>query len=37
VDRLFVRRALTESLRRTLAHFARERRGDVELEAVTSR
>jgi hypothetical protein len=37
VDRLFVRRAMTESLRRTLTRFAQERRGEVELEAVTSR
>jgi hypothetical protein len=37
VDALFVRRAVVASLRRTLARFARERRGDVELEAVTSR
>ena len=37
VDALFVRRAVVASLRRTLARFARERRGDMELEAVTSR
>ena len=37
VDALFVRRAMLASLRRTLARFARERRGDMELEAVTSR
>jgi hypothetical protein len=37
VDLLFVRRAIVASLRRTLARFARERRGDLELEAVTSR
>ena len=37
VDAVFVRREITASLRRTLARFARERRGDVELEAVTSR
>jgi uncharacterized membrane protein len=37
VDALFVRRAVVASLRRTLARFARERRGDVELDAVTSR
>jgi hypothetical protein len=37
VDVLFVRRAVVASLRRTLARFARERRGDMELEAVTSR
>ena len=37
VDALFVRRAMAASLRRTLARFARERRGDMELEAVGSR
>ena len=37
VDLLFVRRAVLASLRRTLARFARERRGDMELEAVGSR
>ncbi len=37
VDALFVRREVLASLRRTLARFARERRGDMELEAVTSR
>ncbi len=37
VDLLFVRREVAASLRRTLARFARERRGDMELEAVTSR
>ena len=37
VDRFFVRRAVCGSLRRTLARFAHERRGDLELEAVTSR
>jgi polyketide cyclase/dehydrase/lipid transport protein len=37
LDALFVRRAIVASLRRTLARFARERRGDMELEAVTSR
>jgi hypothetical protein len=37
VDALFVRRAVLASLRRTLDRFARERRGDMELEAVTSR
>jgi hypothetical protein len=37
LDLLFVRRAVVASLRRTLARFARERRGDTELEAVTSR
>lgn len=37
VDALFVRRAVVASLRRTLTRFARERRADTELEAVTSR
>ena len=37
VDALFVRRAIAASLRRTLARFARERRGDMELEAEPSR
>jgi hypothetical protein len=37
VDALFVRREVTASLRRTLDRFVRERRGDMELEAVTSR
>jgi hypothetical protein len=37
VDRLFVRREIAASLRRTLARFARERRGDMELEAEASR
>ena len=37
VDFLFVRREVVASLRRTLARFARERRADTELEAVTSR
>jgi uncharacterized membrane protein len=37
VDALFVRREVLASLRRTLSRFARERRGDMELEAVTSR
>ena len=37
VDALFVRRAVVASLRRTLARFARERRGDMELGAVISR
>ena len=37
VDGLFVRREVAASLRRTLARFARERRGDLELEAETSR
>jgi len=32
VDRLFVRRELESSLRRSLAGFARERRGDMEWE-----
>jgi hypothetical protein len=32
VDLLFVRRELESSLRRSLAGFARERRGDMELE-----
>lgn len=30
-DLLFIRRAVRDSLRRTLARYARERRGDVEL------
>jgi hypothetical protein len=37
VDGLFVRREVAASLRRTLARFARERRGDMELEAEGSR
>jgi hypothetical protein len=37
VDGLFVRRAIAASLRRTLARFARERRGDMELEQEGSR
>ena len=37
VDALFVRRAIVASLRRTLARFARERRGDLELEREASR
>ena len=37
VDLLFVRREVVASLRRTLTRFARERRADAELEAVTSR
>ena len=37
LDRLFVRREVAASLRRTLARFARERRGDMELEAEASR
>jgi Polyketide cyclase / dehydrase and lipid transport len=37
VDLLFVRRELAASLRRTLARFARERRGDLELGAGASR
>jgi polyketide cyclase/dehydrase/lipid transport protein len=36
-DLLFVRRQIAASLRRTLAGFARERRGDLELEAEASR
>ena len=32
VDRLFIRRQLTDSLQRSLAGFARERRGDIDLE-----
>jgi hypothetical protein len=37
VDLLFVRRQITASLRRTLARFVRERRGDMELEREVSR
>jgi Polyketide cyclase / dehydrase and lipid transport len=37
LDGLFVRREIAASLRRTLARFARERRGDMELEAEASR
>jgi Polyketide cyclase / dehydrase and lipid transport len=37
VDRLFVRREIAASLQRTLAGFARERRGDLDLEAEASR
>jgi Polyketide cyclase / dehydrase and lipid transport len=37
VDAVFVRRAVVASLRRTLDRFVRERRGDMELEGVTSR
>jgi hypothetical protein len=37
VDLFFVRREIVASLRRTLTRFARERRADTELEAVTSR
>jgi hypothetical protein len=37
LDALFVRRQIVASLQRTLARFARERRGDLELDAVTSR
>ena len=37
VDPLFVRREVVASLRRTLARFARERRGEMELEAEASR
>ena len=36
-DLFFIRRAVTASLRRTLARFAREHRADLELTAVTSR
>jgi hypothetical protein len=31
VDRLFIRRSLTDSLRRTLSRFANERRAEVDL------
>ena len=37
VDRLFVRRQVETSLQRSLAAFARERRGDLEWEAGGSR
>jgi hypothetical protein len=37
VDRAFVSRAVTASLRRTLARFARERRADIEMDAEASR
>jgi hypothetical protein len=37
IDALFIRRAMTASVRRTLQRFARERRGDLELEAEASR
>jgi hypothetical protein len=37
VDRFSTRRALAASLRRTLTAFARERRGDLEIEDVLSR
>jgi hypothetical protein len=37
VDVLFVRREVAASLRRTLARFARERRGDMEWEREESR
>ena len=37
VDGLFVRREVAASLRRTLARFERERRGDLELEREASR
>ena len=37
VDRLFFRRQVEASLQRTLAGFARERRGDLEWEAGGSR
>ena len=36
-DRVFVRPEVVASLRRTLANFARERRGDIELELGASR
>ena len=36
-DVLFVRRAIAASLRRTLARFAHERRGDLDLEREASR
>ena len=36
-DRLFVRRSVAGSLHRTLVAFARERRGDMEVEDVLSR
>jgi len=37
LDPLFVRREVVASLRRTLARFARERRGDMELEGAATR
>jgi hypothetical protein len=37
VDALFVRRAIAASLHRTLARFAHERRGDLDMEAEASR
>jgi len=37
VDRAFVSREIAASLRRTLARFARERTGDLELEREASR
>jgi hypothetical protein len=37
VDALFVRREIAASLRRTLARFAHERRGDMDMEAEASR
>ena len=37
VDTLFVRREIAASLRRTLARFAHERRGDMDIEAERSR
>jgi hypothetical protein len=37
VDRVFVRRELTASLRRTLERFVHERRGDMELAREESR
>ena len=36
-DRLLVRRDVVASLRRTLARFARERRGDIELDPTATR
>ena len=36
-DRVFVRREVAGSLRRTLARFARERRGDIEFDPGASR
>jgi hypothetical protein len=37
IDRLFVRREIVASLRRTLTRFASERRGDMEMELEASR
>jgi hypothetical protein len=34
VDRLFVRRAMTDSLRRTLARFANERKAEIQFGSV---